>query len=157
MENFLREFEQTLQNLNLQGLEFEGVLPIVLVISGLVVAAVLLVYIVSFWLIFNKAGRRGWLVLIPLVNIIVLLRIAGKPVWYLLLFWVPLLNVILFMSVWIDLAHAFGKKTGFGVCLWFFNIICVAILAFDGSAYRGGGQEHLPSVGLNMPLPNLLS
>ena len=48
-----------------------------------------------------------------------LLKIAGKPAWWLILFLIPLVNLVIAIIAMIALAKAFGKGTGFGLGLAF--------------------------------------
>lgn len=91
----------------------------------------------SWWLVFAKAGEPGCLAFIPIVNVITILRIAGKPWWWIFGFFIPILNFILAIVVLIDFAKAFGKGTLFALGLVFFNFIFMLILAFDNSEYQG--------------------
>ena len=47
--------------------------------------AILILMIVSLWKVFTKAGQPGWACIVPIYNVIVLLKIAGKPLWWILL------------------------------------------------------------------------
>lgn len=105
-------------------------------IFGGICLSLLVIYIASFWLILTKAGRSGWLIFIPLVNVLVLIRIAKKPLWYFLLFLIPPVTIVVLILFWIGLAKAFGKSTLFGLGLIFFTWIFVIILAFGRSEYQ---------------------
>ena len=50
--------------------------------------AVVILVIASFWKVFTKAGKPGWAAIIPIYNIIVLLEIVGKPIWWIILFFI---------------------------------------------------------------------
>ena len=65
-------------------------------IVGLLVA---ILVIAGLWRVFTKAGKPGWAALIPIYNLIVLLQIAGKPAWWLLLFLIPGVNVIMLILI----------------------------------------------------------
>ena len=94
--------------------------------------------IVSLWMIFKKAGKPGWASIVPIYNIIVLIQIVGLPLWYLVLLIIPFANIYAIFKIYIELAHKFGKSTGFGVLSVFFSEICLPILAFDKNAtYKG--------------------
>ena len=67
-------------------------------IGGLVGLAILVFLIAAMWKVFTKAGKAGWLILIPIVNVYQLLKIAGRPGWWLILFIIPLVNLII--SIW---------------------------------------------------------
>ncbi len=94
--------------------------------------------IVSLWMIFKKAGKPGWASIVPIYNIIVFIQVAGLPLWYLVLLIIPFANIYAIFKIYIELAHKFGKSTGFGVLTVFFSEICLPILAFDKNAtYKG--------------------
>lgn len=100
--------------------------------------------VASVWKVFVKAGKPGWAALIPIYNVIVLLEIAGKPLWFIVLFFIPVLNFIALVLVAIGLANAFGKGTGFGLGLAFLAPIFYPLLGFGDATYQGsaGAQRH---------------
>ena len=81
--------------------------------------------IVSLWKIFKKAGKPGWASIVPIYNMIVLLEITELPLWYIVLFFIPFANIYALFKIYIELAHKFGKSTGFGVATVFFSIVCL--------------------------------
>jgi len=111
----------------------DGGAMIVLVVQ----LAILVLIIASFWKVFAKAGHPGWAAIIPIYNIYILCKIAGRPGWWLLLLFIPLVNIIISAIVSIDVAKAFGRGTGFGIGLWLLGIIFYPILAFGSAQYQG--------------------
>ena len=107
------------------------------VVVIVVYVAIVVFYFASFWRIFTKAGQPGWAGLIPIYNYIVLMKIIGRPWWWVLLFLVPIVNIIVLFIVFIDLAKSFGKSTAFGVGLALLGIIFLPILAWGDATYRG--------------------
>lgn len=104
-------------------------------VIGLIAAVI---GIVVWWRIFTKAGQPGWAAIIPFYNVYVMLKLIGRPGWWLLLFFIPIVNLVLSIVVAIDLARSFGKGTAFGLIgLWLFSIIGQLILAFGSAQYRG--------------------
>ena len=95
----------------------------------------LLVMIASLWKIFVKAGEAGWQGIIPVYNIFILVKIAGKPWWWFLLLLIPLINVVIAILVSIELAKKFNQGTIFGLGLAFLGIIFFPILAFGPARY----------------------
>lgn len=92
-----------------------------------------------YWRIFAKAGKPGWAAIIPIYNIIILFQIIKRPVWWLLLFFIPFVNLIISVVMSIDLAKAFGKSEVFGIIgLFLFPIVGYPMLAFGSSKYVGG-------------------
>jgi len=90
----------------------------------------------GLWKVFVKAGRPGWAAIVPFYNAYLLLKIIGRPGWWLLLFLIPVVNIIFLLVVSLDLAKAFGKTSLFGVVgLWLFTPIGLAILGFGDAKY----------------------
>ena len=56
--------------------------------------------IVCFWMIFDKAWRHWWEALIPIWNIYVYFKIAGRKNWFWALFITPILWIIVSILFW---------------------------------------------------------
>lgn len=98
--------------------------------------------IVGLWKTFKKAGRPGWAAIIPFYNLYIILQISGKPGWWLLLYFIPIVNIIVSLIVSLQLAKVFNKSAAFGVfLLWFFSGIGYLILGFGKSIYTGNTLE----------------
>ncbi|MCZ7556455.1 MAG: DUF5684 domain-containing protein [Bacteroidia bacterium] len=99
--------------------------------------ALIVLIIVSYWKVFTKADKPGWAAIVPIYNIIVLLEIVGKPVWWFILMLIPCVNIVIAILVNIELAKVFGKSTGFAVGLILLPIVFIPILAFGDAEYEG--------------------
>jgi hypothetical protein len=99
--------------------------------------AVIVLAILPLWGIFVKAGEEGWKAVIPIYNYYVLLKVVGRPGWWLLLYLVPIVNLVIYIIVMNDLSKSFGHGAGFTVGLVLLNWIFLMILAFGSSTYRG--------------------
>jgi hypothetical protein len=99
--------------------------------------AFMVVVFVAMWKVFTKAGQPGWALLIPIYNGYVLLKIVGRPGWWLLLFLIPLVNFIIAIVVNFDLARSFGKGAGFALGLTFLSPIFYIILGLGAAEYEG--------------------
>jgi len=109
---------------------------------GMILLAGYVVVLIGMWKVFTKAGQPGWAVLIPVYNIIVLLRVAGLP-WY----WVfavflpiiPILGVLAYMVLAVMCLHRistrFGQGVGFTIGLTLLSPIFFLILGFGSSKY----------------------
>src|SRR5690242_8865837 len=86
-----------------------GVVP--LLIAGVIA----IVMLAAMWKVFTKAGKPGWACLIPIYNLIVLLAIAGKPAWWVVLFLIPIVSFVMTILMYVGLANRFGKGGGFAV------------------------------------------
>lgn len=97
---------------------------------------VVVVEIAAIWTVFQKAGRPGWAAIIPIYNLIVMLQVAGKPVWWILLFLIPLVNIVIGILMYAGIAKNFGKGTGFALGLIFLGFIFFPILAWSDATYQ---------------------
>jgi hypothetical protein len=93
------------------------------------------------WKIFVKAGKPGWAVIIPIYDLLVELEIVGRPWYWLLLMFIPVVDIVLGIIVLFRMAKVFGHGVGFGFGLLFLSFIFIPILAFDGSKYLGPTVE----------------
>ena len=115
--------------------------------GGIVAGVVMLLYfalivlvIAGLWKTFVKAGKPGWAAIIPIYNAIVLLEIAKRPIWWIVLFIIPIVNFIIAILVSLDVAKNFGRGPGFGLGLAFLPFIFYLILGFGPDKYQGGAS-----------------
>ena len=125
-----------------------GVLALFTGVFLIVILALAVLVIASMWMVFTKAGQPGWAAIVPIYNFIVMLNIVGRPTWWVLLLFVPLVNMVIGIIVHLELARSFGKGTGFGVGLAFLGMIFFPILAFGNARYIGpvNGPPNAPPV-----------
>jgi Family of unknown function (DUF5684) len=107
-----------------------------LVFFGICFAIMALVF-AGMWRIFEKAGKPGWACLIPIYNGIVLLEIVEKPIWWIILYFIPCVQFVIGILVSIELANKFGKDIGFAIGLILLPVIFIPILGFGDARYRG--------------------
>jgi hypothetical protein len=111
-----------------------------ILVAGIIVFSI--VTLIGMWKVFTKAGEPGWAVLVPVYNIIVLLRVAGLP-WYWvftpLILIIPLLGAIAYLAwiVWVHhrISTNFGQGVGFTIGLTLLGPIFWLILGFGSSKY----------------------
>ena len=106
----------------------------VAMIFGLLIALLL---IVAMRKVFTKAGQPGWASIIPIYNVYIWCKIVGRPGWWVILLFIPLVNFIIAIILCIDLAKSFGKGVGFGLGLAFLGFIFWPILGFGSAQYQG--------------------
>lgn len=112
----------------------------------LVLFTVVVLVIAGWWKMFEKAGEAGWKAIIPIWNTIVVLRIAGRPVWWFLLLLIPFVNFVVLIFVMNDLAKSFGKSSLFTVGLVLLSPVFMIILGFGDARYLGpAGPEGTTS------------
>lgn len=89
------------------------------------------------WRIFSKAGQPGWKTLIPIYNFYIYLKIIGRPGWWLLLYLIPLVNVVIAIINALDVGKVFGKSSLWSILLLLFlSPLGYILIAFDGSKYQ---------------------
>ena len=95
------------------------------------------VYVLPLFGVFRKAREPGWAAFIPIWNLLVLLKIVGRPWWWILLFIIPVVDIVVAIVVWYDLSKSFGRGVAFTVGLVFLSWIFLLILWLGSSQYRG--------------------
>ena len=98
--------------------------------------------LIGMWKVYTKAGKPGWACIIPIYNIIVLLEIVGKPVWWFLLILFPCTSLIFFIWTYNLLSKSFGKSEGFTVGLVLLSPIFICILGFGDAVYLGPSAKE---------------
>jgi hypothetical protein len=119
-----------------------GMLMTILLIN----AVVSILVIASLWVIFTKAGLPGWGSIIPIYNIILLLKAAGKPAWWVaVILLVPVVNLVFAFLALVGLANNFGKGGGYAAGLFFLPVIFFPMLAFGKAQHVAGGAAAAPA------------
>jgi hypothetical protein len=104
--------------------------------SSILYLIIFAAYIAGMWKVFEKAGKPGWAALIPIYNLYIFLQIVNKPIWWLILIFIPLVNFVILIIMSMELAVCFGKSKGWGVALLvFFGFIGYPLLGFGDAAY----------------------
>jgi hypothetical protein len=138
-------YEYTYNNLDTTT-EATSIPPVVIVLY----IALFAVLIVSMWKVFVKAGKPGWAAIVPLYNSWVMVQIAGKPpLWFFLLF-VPIVNFVIAILLYIEISKRFGKGGGFAAVLILFPYVGFPMLAFGKAQYnsvdgQAGGTPLAPT------------
>lgn len=111
-----------------------GLITLITLVFQLALTVALLA---AMWKIFVKAGLPGWGALIPFYNTYLMLKLVGRPGWWLVLLFIPFVNLIVGIIALFDLARSFGKGAGFGLGLLFLAPIFLMILGFGDARYVG--------------------
>ncbi|HMN04267.1 MAG TPA: DUF5684 domain-containing protein [Flavobacteriales bacterium] len=115
--------------------------------------------VVALWRLYDRAGQPGVTAIIPVVNMVVFLKIIGRPAWHIALFFIPVYGQLyLIPKVWIELCQSFGKRTMLDYVLvillnglYIFNLGMSYDTAYEGPAYGKahaleGPLSHRPSL-----------
>ena len=60
---------------------------------------------------------NGWFAWIPILNLVLMLRVAKKPVWWIILALIPFVNIVIMVIVWMKIAMAVGKPEWLGILM----------------------------------------
>ncbi len=100
-------------------------------------------FIITLWFMFEKAGQPGWAAIIPIYNVLILLKVAGKEWWWIFGIFLGIIPVVgwILVIVWHVLvangiSKNFGKEVGFTVGLVLLGIVFYPILAFGNAKYN---------------------
>jgi signal peptidase I len=77
----------------------------------LFILLVQLIHGIGTWKLYIAAGRKSWEAFIPIYNGIVLMQIINRPKWWVLLLFIPIINLFIFPIIWIETLRTFGKKS----------------------------------------------
>lgn len=126
------------------------------VIASVFVLILAILIVIAVWRVYAKAGQPGWACLVPIYNIYVLLKIIGRPGWWLLLYLLPIISIIISVVNALDLAKAFGKNGLFGFFLLWLFPVGYLILGFGNDKYIGISSSNQPASNnspINPPMP----
>lgn len=120
-------------------------------LSAILIPAIIFTVVVAIgtWKVYTKAGKPGWASLIPIYNVIVLLEIIGKPIWWFLLMIFPCTSFIFVIWAYNLLSKSFGKSEGFTVGLVLLHPIFILILGFGDAKYLGPSAKEAQGASFN--------
>ncbi|MFT5762580.1 MAG: signal peptidase I [Polaribacter sp.] len=70
--------------------------------------AVQVLHFLGTWKLYVKAGRKAWEAAVPIYNGIVLMQIINRPKWWIILLFIPIVNLLMFPVIWIETIRTFG-------------------------------------------------
>ncbi|MDP5171735.1 MAG: signal peptidase I [Bacteroidia bacterium] len=99
---------------------------------------------IGHWKLFEKAGQPGWAALVPVYCWVVWLKIIGKPTWWAVLLLIPVIGVLVWVAMTIDLVRAFGKyKLKEHAASLFLFPVYLPLIGFDSKVqYLGAPDSH---------------
>jgi hypothetical protein len=100
----------------------------------LFIAVLSIVMIAGIWKTFVKAGKPGWASIVPIYNVIVMLEIAGLPLWMIIGFFIPFVNLFVYIWLFYNIVKRFGG--GIGLTILMFLGIGWLILGFGSAQYN---------------------
>ena len=127
-----------------------GLLVFLIFVFFLIPIGIGIFMIVCNWFVFRKAGKEGWEAIVPIYNTIVLIEIAGLPMWYIALYFIPIANIYASIKIYLELSYRFKQSAWFGIGLFFLTPIFLGILAFDKNmVYEKSINSYCSNCGRN--------
>lgn len=118
---------------------FAGLIWSIYVRSGICVGLLFFVVtLIGAWGVFRKANHPGWSALLPIYNVWILLKIVGRPGWWLILYFIPVVGQLAWMVNMWDLARSFEQGVGYAVGLIILPFIFLLLLGFDDMRHYYG-------------------
>jgi len=75
----------------------------------IIAAPFIVLLFAGYWKLFQKAGRHGWEALIPIYSHYLILKLSGRPTWWLIWMFVPVVNVVVSVGIYISFIKSYGK------------------------------------------------
>lgn len=97
--------------------------------------AIIVLMLVGMYKIFEKAGEPGYKALIPIYNIIILIKIVGFSPWLVLLFLIPVANTVFAIIVLYRLSVSFNHDILFLVGLLLLPYVFIPYLGLSKDIY----------------------
>ena len=66
------------------------------------------IHFLATWKLYVKAGRKAWEAAVPIYNGIILMHIINRPKWWIILLFIPIVNLLMFPVIWIETIRTFG-------------------------------------------------
>lgn len=103
-----------------------------------IMAAVMIFYTGVTWILYVKAGQPGWAVLIPIYNMIVFVEICERPIWWFILLFIPIVQIVITIILMLDFNRKFGQPAWHFVLAFLFGFAYYPYLAFSGNVQYEG-------------------
>ena len=94
-------------------------------------------FIAAMWKVFEKAEQPGWTAIVPNYNLYIMTKIGGKPGWWVIMFFLPIVNLIFLIWLYNMISKSFGKDEGFTTGLVILGFIFWPVLGFGSAQYQG--------------------
>ena len=113
----------------------------IIVVYGLFILWWLLC-LVGLWGVFVKAGQPGWAAIVPIYNLYTWVKVADQPGWWVVLYFVPGVNLFVHITVCIYVALEFRQHWLFGIGLWLLPVVFLPVLGFGNRRAEYVGAAH---------------
>ncbi len=69
-----------------------------------------IIHFVGTWKLYEKAGKKAWQAAVPIYNAMILMEIVKRPKWWIILLFIPVVNLLMFPVIWIETIRTFGYR-----------------------------------------------
>tara|TARA_B100000579_G_scaffold145706_1_gene118208 strand:- start:2057 stop:3760 length:1704 start_codon:yes stop_codon:yes gene_type:complete len=118
--------------------------------------AIQIIHSLSTWKLYKKAGFSATASIIPFYNSLVLMKIINRPWWWVILLFIPIVNLLIFPIVWIETVRSFGKNSTLDTIKVVFTLgLYIFLVNYDKKTKyvadrdlnpRGGFEEWFSSI-----------
>ena len=114
------------------------------------------IHFLGTWKLYVKAGRSTWEAAIPIYNGIILMQIIKRPKWWIILLFIPIINLLMFPVIWVETIRSFGRNSKMdtilviltlGLYIYYVNYILDVEYIEDRSLHpKSGAGEWISSI-----------
>ncbi|MDR1876977.1 MAG: signal peptidase I [Flavobacteriaceae bacterium] len=102
-----------------------------------------ILYFVTTWKLFQKAGRKAWESLIPFYNITITLKIIHRPWWWIFIVFIPIVGPIMSAVILVDFIRHYNRRSFFDALLvLFLSLIFLGYLNYSSQTQYTGKEER---------------
>ena len=115
------------------------------------------VHFLNTWKLYKVAGYKSWQAVVPIYNAVILMKIIRRPWWWVILLFIPTINLILFGVIWVETLRSFGKnstKDTFLVLLTFG--LYIATLNYSSNPTYVENRSLVPRTGVGETISSIL-
>ena len=103
------------------------------------------VHFLGTWKLYKAAGYQAWQAAVPVYNAVILMKIIKRPVWWVILLFIPTINLILFAIIWVETLRSFGKDSAKDTLL---GLITLGLYIY--TVNYSDNPKHLPERSLKL-------
>lgn len=104
--------------------------------GSIIYLAIMVLTIAGMWKTFEKAGQPGWGCLIPIYNIYLMTKMTDKPAWWIIMFFIPLVNIVFCVMLYNELVKRFGQGIGYTIGILLLPFVFFPMLGFGSAQYN---------------------
>ena len=95
-------------------------------------------HFLATWKLYVRAGFKAWQAVVPVYNAVILMKIINRPWWWVILLFIPVVNLIMFIVVWVEIARSFGfnKKVHTALAVFSLGLFSAYINYFTEAPHR---------------------